>query len=41
MKLLLEKNCQELKEKEKLKEELSEQGILISNMKIKLLKLLQ
>ncbi|XP_034277643.1 RUN and FYVE domain-containing protein 4 [Pantherophis guttatus] len=41
LQLLLEKNCQELKEKEKLKEELSEQGILISNMKIKLLKLLQ
>ncbi|KAG8125242.1 hypothetical protein E2320_020454 [Naja naja] len=41
LQLLLEKNCQESKEKEKLKEELSEQGMLIRNMKIKLLELLQ
>uniref|UniRef100_A0A8C5WWG9 FYVE-type domain-containing protein n=1 Tax=Laticauda laticaudata TaxID=8630 RepID=A0A8C5WWG9_LATLA len=41
LQLLLEKNCQELKEKEKLKEELSEQGMLIRNMKSKLLELLQ
>ncbi|XP_070585756.1 RUN and FYVE domain-containing protein 4 isoform X2 [Erythrolamprus reginae] len=41
LQLLLEKNYQELKEKEKLKEELSEQEVLITNMKIKLLKLLQ
>ncbi|KAM3855140.1 RUN and FYVE domain-containing protein 4 [Vipera latastei] len=42
LQLLLEKNCQESKEKEKkLKEELLEQGMVISNMKIKLLELLQ
>ncbi|XP_026563745.1 RUN and FYVE domain-containing protein 4 [Pseudonaja textilis] len=41
LQLLLEKNCQESKEKEKLKEELSEQGMLIRNMKSKLLELLQ
>ncbi|XP_063144929.1 RUN and FYVE domain-containing protein 4 isoform X2 [Candoia aspera] len=42
LQLLLEKICQESEEKEKkLKEELSEQGVLISNMKRKLLELLQ
>ncbi|XP_032083820.1 RUN and FYVE domain-containing protein 4 [Thamnophis elegans] len=41
LQLLLEKNCQESKEKEKLKEDLLEQGVLINNMKIKLLELLQ
>ncbi|KAM6465543.1 RUN and FYVE domain-containing protein 4 isoform 1-T2 [Liasis olivaceus] len=42
LQLSLEKTCQESEEKEKkLKEELSEQGVLISNMKRKLLELLQ